>query len=329
MASLAPELAQQALDALQSHSGNKTAAASALGIPRRTFTDRVDAARRMGLTAFQKPAKPRIRVPARSSYKPAPDGFGKSIRVMVWGCAHDSPSLPDKTRFENAGKLAAELQPDYIVDLGDTMDLDSLSGHAIPGSQDDRDRPYFRAEIASLTEAQAAFDAHAPSGEIIPRYHLNGNHENRANRYENSNPTSQGVFTTEIDQVYARFGWAQMAFREWLFLNQVGFTHAPINGMGREVGGVNADATVARESTHSVVWSHTHKSNRVHKPKFGVGNAITVFNSGCYMPQGYIKQYAGLSMTGWTYGLHLLTLRDGDIEAAKTWSELELREMFA
>jgi hypothetical protein len=33
-------------------------------------------------------------------------------------------------------------------------------------------------------------------------------------------------------------------------------------------------------------------------------------------------------MTGWTYGITELTLRDGQIESARTWSELELRERF-
>lgn len=325
---LTAEVMQSALDLGAEHDWNWTAASRASGIDRSTLRHRADKARNAGLIALHKPPKPRIRVPARAVYQPTPDNYAESVRVLVWGCAHDSPTIPDKTRFANAGKLAAHLEPDYIVDLGDTMDMDSLSTHAMPGSVDDRERPFFKAEIASLTDAIFAFNEHAPSADDIPRIHLHGNHENRAWRFENNNPTSQGVFTTEIDQVYARFGFTVKAFREWLYISGVGFTHAPINGMGREVGGVNANQTVAREATHSVVWSHTHKREFIERPKFGVGNSIQVVNSGSFMPQGYLKAYAGLSMTGWTYGITELTLRDGQIESARTWSELELRERF-
>lgn len=327
---LSVEQMQQALDALAAFDGNESAAARHLGIPRTTFQNRIRVARdpTRGLSPNVAATKPRIRVPARSSMQAVPDTFGRSIRVFVFGCAHDAPSIPDKSRFANAGRLARQLMPDYIVDLGDTMDLDSLSSHAAPGSMDDRNRPFFRADIASLHEAQAAFDGEAPSPDDVPRYHLHGNHEYRSDRYEKANPAAQDVFTLEIDQVYARFGWSIKRFKEWLYLDGVGFTHVPINGMGKEIGGVNANQTVSRESTHSVVWSHTHKREFVERPKLGIGNGIQVYNTGCFMPQGYLKAYAGLSMTGWTYGVSELTIRNGQIESARNWSELELREMF-
>jgi hypothetical protein len=43
---------------------------------------------------------------------------------------------------------------------------------------------------------------------------------------------------------------------------------------------------------------------------------------------GMIKQYAGLSQTGWTYSIHELTLRDGQIESVRSWSVLELAERY-
>ena len=67
----------------------------------------------------------------------------------------------------------------------------------------------------------------------------------------------------------------------------------------------------------------------VNRPKFGIGNAIQVYNTGSAMPQGYLKAYAGLSMTGWTYGFSELTLRDGQIESARYWSERELSERYS
>lgn len=325
---LTREVLQQAANAMAEH-GSQTAAARALGMSRATFQHRLREAQRLRVDPQVTPPKPRIRVPARAVYSPTPDSFDKAIRVFVYGCAHDSPLIPDKSRFAHAGRLASELQPDVIVDLGDSLDLDSLSTHAAPGSVDDFARPGFLKEIDSLDEACAAFHQHAPDPDLIPRYHLNGNHENRANRFEAMNPTSTDVYTLPIRQTFARYGWATKEYREWLFLEGVGFIHAPINGMGKEVGGVNANQTVARESTFSVVWSHTHRREMIERAKFGIGNAIQTYNTGSFMPQGYLKQYAGLAMTGWTYGCSELTLRGGQIESARYWSERELAERYA
>jgi hypothetical protein len=323
------DVLQRTMDAIAAAGGNKAAAARNEGIPLSTLKSRVQEAQTRGITANQPRVKPRIRVPARAVYQPLPNEFGKPVRVLVWGCAHDAPNIPDKSRFRHAGLLAAELCPDFIVDLGDSLDLDSLSHHAKPGSVDDHQRPFFRAEVESLTEAYAAFHEAAPSPEEVPRYHLHGNHENRARRHEQDNPAATGVFTTDIDQVFARMGWTIKAYREWLFIEGVGFTHCPINMAGKEYAGKTAENTLLNESTFSVVWSHTHKMQLAHRPKVGIGNAIQSFNSGSFMPMGLIKQYAGLSTTGWTYAAHELTLRDGQIESVRTWSERELHERFA
>jgi hypothetical protein len=318
-----------ALQALRDASGNKAAAARALGIPLSTYKSRIQEAQSRQIALDAPLVKPRIRVPARSVYQPMPNEFGKAVRVLVWGCAHDAPNIPDKSRFRHAGLLASELRPDFIVDLGDSLDLDSLSGHALPGSVDDRQRPFFTAEVDSLTEAYVAFHDTAPSPDEIPRYHLHGNHENRAWRHEANNPASQGVFTTQIDQVFARMGWSIKAYREWLFIEGIGFTHCPINMAGKEYGGKTAENMVLNETTFSVVWSHIHRSHIARRAKIGIGNGLQSFNSGTFMPMGMIKQYAGLSQTGWTYSIHELTLRDGQIESVRSWSVLELAERFS
>lgn len=320
---------QRALNAWAEADHNYAAGASILGLDTGTFRHQVGTALAEGLSPEIGQTKPRIRVPARSVYQPMPNEFGKPVRVLVWGCAHDAPNIPDKSRFRHAGLLASELKPDFIVDLGDSLDLDSLSHHAIPGSVDDRQRPFFKAEIESLTEAYAAFHEAAPSPDEIPRYHLHGNHENRAWRYEATNPVSTGVFTTEIDQVFARMGWSIKNYREWLFLEGVGLTHCPINMAGREYGGKTAENLVLNETTYSVIWTHVHRQHFARRPKIGIGNALQSYNTGTFLPMGYLKQYAGLSQTGWTYGISELTLRNGQIESARFWSTLELEERYA
>lgn len=317
---------QEALDAWARENNNYDAGARRLNLAPGTFRHRVNVALAEGLTPFVEPQKPRIRVPARSTSQSELPVSGEAVRVFVWGCAHDSPDIPDKSRFRHAGLLASELKPDYIVDLGDSADFDSLSRHPPPGSEDDIQRPRFRADIDSLTEAYAAFAETAPD---TPKYHLHGNHEYRAWRYEYLHPSAQGMFTTEVDQVFARFGWSIKNYRDWLFLEGVGFTHVPINAAGKEYGGKTVENTLLNESTFSVVWSHIHKQHFVRRAKVGVGNALQSYNTGTFMPQGLIKPYAQMAMTGWTYGPSELTLRDGQIESARYWSVQELSERYS
>lgn len=323
------EQLQWAMNVLAEASGNMSAAARSVNMPVPSFQKIVADAKQQGYTSNLPPPKPRVRVPARTSYTPQQLPTGNAVRVMVWGCAHDSPNIPDKSRFKHAGRLASELKPHFIVDLGDTLDLDSLSTHAFAGSVDDRQRPGFVAEVDSLEEAIDTFDVNAPPADEIPRYHLAGNHEYRANRFEQNNPTTDQVYTLPIAQVFARHGFAEMGYREWLYIEGVGFSHCPVNMMGKEYGGKTAGNLVLNEATHSIVWSHIHRQHFERRAKIGIGNGLQSYNTGTFLPQGYIKQYAGLSQTGWTYGLSELTLRDGQIESARYWSTLELSERFS
>src|SRR5690554_6354699 len=118
---------ESALDLGAEHEWNLMPLGHDCATDRSTRRAQADNARSAGPIPFVRPPKPRIRVPARSVYQPTPDNFAGSVGFLVWECAHYSPTIPDKTRFANAGKLAAHLEPDYIVDLGDTMDMDSLS----------------------------------------------------------------------------------------------------------------------------------------------------------------------------------------------------------
>ena len=153
---LTREQMQEAVDTVHDFHGNRSAAARHLGLDRMTLVNRLEKGQKANLLPHVVTEKPRIRVPARSVYSPLPNAFGQAKRVFVWGCAHDSPLIPDKARFRNAGRLASELNPDFIVDLGDSLDLDSLSVHALPGSMDDRARPGFLAEIESHTRTPSA-----------------------------------------------------------------------------------------------------------------------------------------------------------------------------
>ena len=109
--------------------GNVSAGARSAGIPYATFQKIVDDAKQQGYISNLPKPKPRIRVPARSVYEPQPNTFGKAVRVLVWGCAHDSPNIPDG--------VTRVLVYRYVDPSGDTLAIQygfEVNGCLLPPS---------------------------------------------------------------------------------------------------------------------------------------------------------------------------------------------------
>jgi predicted phosphodiesterase len=268
------------------------------------------------------PVKPRYRVQAisRPSVVDAP-----IVRVMVLGDPHDKPGR-DKRRFTWMGRHAAETKPDYIVSIGDWASLDSLSTHEVPGSANDAERPGFWQELDSLDESLAAFGAEVPECSQI---HVHGNHEHRAVRAANRQPKLNGDMPIRLDEVFGRYGWRTSPFGEFVDIAGVDFVHCPLNVMGREMGGQHVERNVANMTTRSLVFGHTHRAQVTNFSKVGQQRKITVVNVGTSMPFGEVEKYTGLAMSGWSYGVFELRIRDGEILSVKNWDMLEIEGLYA
>jgi predicted phosphodiesterase len=249
------------------------------------------------------------------------------VRVMVMGDPHDKPGR-DKRRFTWMGRHAAETKPDYIVSIGDWASLDSLSTHEIPGSQGDADRPGFWEELDSLDDSLARYNVGA-NGVSAPRIHCHGNHEHRASRAANKQPKLNGDMPLRLDEVFARHGWRTNVFGEFVDIHGVDFVHCPLNVMGREMGGQHVERNVANMTTRSLVFGHTHRAQVTNFSKVGQQRKITVVNVGTTMPYGEIEKYTGLAMSGWSYGVFELRIRDGEILSVKNWDMLEIEGLYA
>jgi predicted phosphodiesterase len=270
------------------------------------------------------PVKPRYRVQAisRPSVVDAP-----IVRVMVLGDPHDKPGR-DKRRFTWMGRHAAETKPDYIVSIGDWASLDSLSTHEVPGSANDAERPGFWEELDSLGESLALFGREMP-GPAIPKVHCHGNHEHRARRAANRQPKLNGDMPIRLDNAFAQFMWRTHEFGEFVDIHGVDFVHCPLNVMGREMGGQHVERNVANMTTRSLVFGHTHRAQVTNFSKVGQQRKITVVNVGTTMPFGEVEKYTGLAMSGWSYGVFELRIRDGEILSVKNWDMLEIEGLYA
>lgn len=129
-------------------------------------------------------------------------------------------------------------------------------------------------------------------------------------------------------EAFTQYGWRTTDFGEFLFIDGVGFTHVPLNEMGRPYGGKTALSRIANDATFSIVFGHTHKDQVYRAPKIGPTNSIKVVNLGCALPHGHVEAYARMSTTGWGYGVYELTLQGGHILSERKFDMIEIRDRY-
>src|SRR6056297_3474234 len=96
---------------------------------------------------------------------------------LAVGCLHFP--ICDTRFFEHVIKRIKEVQPDYVINLGDFIDMDSLS--SFPGKKRD-----LKEEFDAAKSALQAINEAAPSAQKV---YISGNHEERLWRSDNDHLT--------------------------------------------------------------------------------------------------------------------------------------------
>ena len=237
---------------------------------------------------------------------------GKSVTVCVIGDAHDSPHLPDKSRFKVLGRWANSMCPDYVIQLGDWGTFDSFNRYTERGSYESQLLPTWKQDLESLEESIQAFEDGFSGGDSI-KWITTGNHENRAARYENSDPRLRDTIVPAWQEKFISREWNLKPYQEYLFVEGVGFIHHVTNGMGKAFGGVTANQRAASESVFSVVHGHDHKLEFATRAKIGPSRPVEMISAGCALPQNYVEPYAKHATTGWFWGTLFVKIRNGEI----------------
>lgn len=255
-----------------------------------------------------------------------PEGNGK--RLAIIGDAHDSPALPDKSRFEWMGRWAIESGADEVWQIGDFVTLDSLTRHAAPGTKGFADLPSFKDDLDSLEQALEAFER-GTKGLPIPKVLTLGNHENRAYAYEDKSPQMSGTVVPLLHQKFEDYGWRLVPYGEIAFVEGVGLSHCAIGMTGKAYGGKTADQRTGNDSTFSFIHGHTHARVMAPSPKIGPLGHVDIVSVGCSLPWGYIEEYATHGPSGWWWGVSTATLMSGSIIDMSFTSMLELERDYA
>lgn len=268
------------------------------------------------------PGRIKVRVPAATEYG------NPAIKVLAIGDAHDSPKLEDKSRFFAMGKLARERGITHVVQIGDFADFDSVSTHIGAHTLEGRLNSPFITDMVSLKRAFDAFEEGLAGHKVVKHLCL-GNHERRIYKYENENPPIAGTLTGEFEQTLVDYGWPYTDYGKYFFLGGVGFIHAAINRMDKTIGGKLAESTIANEAVFDHVIGHSHVRRDFRAPKLGPSRHVTVINLGCALPEGHVQSYRYHgAITGWWWGCHVLTLRNGQIAGADSIPMGELTYQF-
>lgn len=312
--------------AYEDHNRNARKAARAVGINYATYQSRLRAARDKGIvsgpsTGNAAESGPRVveaTVVVRPNYriqqrKSKPD---ETKRVLAIGDCHDGPKLPDKRRFFAMGRYAKENQVDQIVQIGDFASIDSLNRFDRNDTVKGQEKPTFKEDMKSFQQAIRAFHK-GLDGYDVPKHVTLGNHEDRIWSYTNRNPEIVELLDQILFATLDDYNWTYSPYGEFYFIGDVGFTHAPLNVMGKAYGGMYSENQIARDALHDVVYGHTHKRLDKTFPKMG-NQFLNVINLGTSLPDGHLEEYARHTLTGWSYGVYDIGIKDGRIDE-RTW----------
>lgn len=304
-------------EALELH-GTHAKAASALGIAKSTFTDRLAKEVKKNSAQDKKLTLKNI----TEKIAPASGAFTK---IVYFTDAHNQPGLP-KDRFFWLARLINEHKPDVVVDGGDGDDFNSLCTHERDETYRGRLKPLLAADLECAAEMRSVLKNNITHQcrKVITL----GNHEARIWLYEDKNPAMHGIVSSMYEDILKATGWEIYQYGAYVNIAGVDFTHAPFTGMGKPVGGDNACKQVAEKSLHDICWGHTHRLDVVNAAKFGNARSVISFNGGCFMPDGYVPSYAKDTRKEFWYGCHIVIVKDGRIKSIKSWHMSELEDLY-
>lgn len=277
-----------------------------LAAPRIAVYDRLEAAKdRLGISPDETLYRPRQyqhrapgapNIPSQSHIEePLPQG--EPLRVLFIGDAHDSPHLPDKSRFRWIGQYAAEHGFDRIVSVGDWWTMDCFSTHTDRATFRGRAKPTFEQDQESFHESQAAF--HSGLEGLKPKLDITlGNHEERAWRWDDLHPEAV-PHSLKVTEAFAQWGWRTTLYGEFRFFGGVGVTHVPLNGLSRPL----AQTQRVNKAMSDTVHGDDHRALMLTDHKSGPFRSPTLYSAGTALPPGFIEGFASKGGSTWRTGV--------------------------
>lgn len=219
---------------------------------------------------------------------------------------HAHPSA-DNTRSDWLGKLITDLKPDVVINIGDAIDLPSLSDHekgkaSFVGAS-------YQKDIESHLEFQERMWAPLKKAKKKRPYSVfcEGNHEYRIKRALNNNPelagSKYGISFKDLglDDYYHKVVEYQGSTPGIIDVDGILYAHYFISGlMGRPIGGEHHAHSLLAKNMQSSTCGHSHTVDwSVRASASGkkqMGCVAGVF-------QDYVSSWAGVVNRLWSSGV--------------------------
>ena len=227
--------------------------------------------------------------------------------AIVWTCAHADPAVSNE-RFDWLGSLIEDIKPDYVVDLGDGADMQSLSSHDTKYPKVVAAQSYER-DIDSYNEAMdRLWGRYKISKRKRPfRIGFAGNHEARIQKALAYDPRIEGarygispkhLQTDHWFDEYHDYENGAPAIAEY---DGVYYSHFFQTGnSGAAMSGLHHAYGLLTKRTSSATCGHSHKRSLFFKDD-AVPNPLIGLVAGCF--KGADESWAGQSNRDWWKGV--------------------------
>ena len=239
-----------------------------------------------------------------------------SNTAIVFSCAHAHPKYSNE-RADWLGNLIYDVRPDYVVDLGDTADLASLSSHdtrypkAMVWNNYERDIESYLDFQERLRHKFKVNKRKRPTF-----YGFEGNHEHRIKRAIEADPRLEGESRglsfkhLEANRYYDEYTEYENSGPGIKGIDGVSYAHYFSSGnYGTALSGEHHAYNLIKKRHSSATCGHSHKRNIYFKDDACPHPSIGLV-AGCF--KGGDETWAGQSNNEWAYGVWIKrNIKDG------------------
>jgi UDP-2,3-diacylglucosamine pyrophosphatase LpxH len=202
-------------------------------------------------------------------------------------------------RFLPVGQMIVDIQPDFIMSIGDFLGMHALS-HWDRNKRVTMEGRRYRKDIEAGNEALdsvlapllALQEKQRHFKERIYRpalYYIMGNHEAWAKKFVEENPAMEGFVDPCINLRLAERGFEVIDYKEYLELNGILFTHCPLKG-GVPVQGQYAMQRAFEVTSKAMIFGHLHRFEYIHGRRLRE-DKIPVMSVGCFFEEEYEEDF--------------------------------------
>lgn len=221
--------------------------------------------------------------------------------IVVIPDSHVKPGQ-NLRRFKWMNKYVMDIGPDYVVQLGDFADMESLCSYD-RGKKDFEGRRYDK-DISSANEALDILEDGWP--DTIKKHYFIGNHEDRINRATQLQPELDGTIAVTNLDITSGLWKPHLEYMVPYQIEGISFAHAMGKGvMGKPVGGEYPAVSLIKSKHTSCVVGHSHLRDYGERTT-ATGRRLSGLVAGVFLEHNQKEKYAGAANDLWYRGAVVL-----------------------